>query len=187
MDKKQLRNQIKHQIASMNRLTYEQRCFSIASKLYAFPQWRESDLIAVTVSSQSEVDTWQIIRQGWLENKTVCVPKCDPVQKEMTFYRINSFSSLEAGFGGLYEPSARQCEVIEPEAISAVIVPGLVFDRQGYRIGFGGGYYDRFLARYTGQTISLALSFQITDRVPAEPHDIPVQTIVTEHGVITAR
>ncbi|EPE60492.1 5-formyltetrahydrofolate cyclo-ligase family protein [Exiguobacterium sp. S17] len=81
---------------------------------------------------------------------------------------------------GILEPTTAETDL----DIDTCIVPGRVFDRSGYRIGWGGGYYDRFLATYRGATIALAYDVQVLDEIPIEPHDIPVELIVTEREMI---
>ncbi|WP_211272821.1 5-formyltetrahydrofolate cyclo-ligase [Domibacillus antri] len=184
MKKKQMRLQIKEQLSALEKTEYEQRCHLIAAQLYALPEWQRAEVIAVTVSAPYEIDTWSIIRYAWLSGKKVCVPKCAPETKEMHFYILSDFRELEKVYAGLYEPSPHMTAFISPNLINFVLVPGLLFDENGYRIGFGGGYYDRFLTAFRGTTISLAFSFQLCHEVPVEPHDVPVQKIVTEMGVI---
>ncbi|WP_050180846.1 5-formyltetrahydrofolate cyclo-ligase [Domibacillus robiginosus] len=184
MNKKKLRDEIKQQLASMSRPIYEQESFEIAARLYALPDWQNANMIAVTVSADFEVDTWQIIRSAWLAGKRVCVPKCYPGTKEMRFYQLNKFSDLETVYAGLYEPILQEKRYVNPKDIELMIVPGLLFNREGFRIGFGGGYYDRFLASYIGQTISLAFSIQIHPCIPVDHYDIPVQKIVTHQETI---
>lgn len=184
MDKKQLRAQVKQKLAVMEKPVYEQKCFDITAKLYALAEWEAASTIALTVSSPIEVDTWQIIRFAWLSGKTVYVPKCFPDTKKMDFYPLTNFADLEMVYAGLFEPTPHQTKAIKKEKIDLLIVPGLVFNRAGYRIGFGGGYYDRFLTDFKGQTISLAFSFQLSRSIPVEAFDLPVQKIVTEQEII---
>ncbi|WP_046173833.1 5-formyltetrahydrofolate cyclo-ligase [Domibacillus indicus] len=184
MDKKQIRESIKQKLAAMERPVYEQKSFEAASKLYALAEWKKAKTVALTVSADFEVDTWQLIRSAWLGGKKVYVPKCHPADRTMQFHRLDRFSDLEKVYAGLYEPNPEKTVLIEPNQLDLVIVPGLLFERRGFRIGFGGGYYDRFLSSYEGQTISLAFSIQLSDTLPVEKHDLPVQKIVTEKEVI---
>ncbi|MEM1502169.1 5-formyltetrahydrofolate cyclo-ligase [Domibacillus sp. 8LH] len=184
MDKKILRDGIKQQLAAMSRPVYEQKSFQIARRLYALPEWQESNKIAVTISADFEVDTWQIIRSAWLAGKKICVPKCHPDTKAMYFYQLEKFEDLETAYAGLYEPIPQNTTLIDAKEIELMIVPGLLFNRKGFRVGFGGGYYDRFLSSYIGQTISLAFSIQLRPDIPVEGHDIPVQKVLTDSETI---
>ncbi|KHD84839.1 5-formyltetrahydrofolate cyclo-ligase [Heyndrickxia ginsengihumi] len=183
MDKKTLRTQLKAKLATIDRPKYEQKSLHIATKLYSLPEWKEAEKIAITISNVPEVDTWQIIRKAWEQQKKVCVPKCLSDQKQLEFYELRAFTDLEKGFYGLYEP-IKEAKKVSKDSIDIIIVPGLAFTYEGYRLGFGGGYYDRFLANFTKKTISLAFKEQLIDSLPIETFDIPVRTIVTEDQII---
>ncbi|OES44368.1 5-formyltetrahydrofolate cyclo-ligase [Domibacillus iocasae] len=184
MNKKKMRETIKQQLTAMERPVYEQKSFDIAAKLYALAEWKQAKIIALTVSADFEVDTWQLIRFAWLNGKIVCVPKCSPDTKSMQFYQLERFSDLEKVYAGLYEPNPEKTTPIHSNELDLLVVPGLLFERKGFRIGFGGGYYDRFLSSYKGQTISLAFSIQLLEKLPVEKYDMPVQKIVTDKEII---
>lgn len=184
MNKTQLRLHIKKKLQALEKTEYEQRCHLITKQLYALPEWQESNVVGLTVSAPFEVDTWSIIRHAWISGKKVCVPKCVPVTKEMQFYLLSDFQKLEKVYASIYEPIIDQKSAIGCECIDFMIVPGLLFNKNGYRIGFGGGYYDRYLRGFTGYTASLAFSFQLSDDIPVEVHDLPVQKIVTDECLI---
>ncbi|MBB6448260.1 5,10-methenyltetrahydrofolate synthetase [Geomicrobium halophilum] len=126
-----------------------------------------------------------IMEKGWKQGKKVCVPKCFPAKKELQFYEIDGYHQLEDGFFDLIEPIPEKTDKKNKEEMDVLIVPGLIFDRRGYRIGFGGGYYDRFLSDFPNQTISLASSFQVRATIPACEYDIPVQQIITENEILS--
>jgi 5-formyltetrahydrofolate cyclo-ligase len=184
MNKKEWRQQILRRLAAMDLLTYEQNSFEISQKLFQTDEWNHSSTIGVTISRRPEVDTWQIIRKGWQEGKRIVVPRCFPKERSMNFHVIESFTQLENVYLDLYEPKLLETEEVRKEEIDLLIVPGVAFHQSGYRIGFGGGYYDRYLQDYQGKTVSLAFSCQLIDHIPNEPHDIPVQQIITEHEFI---
>lgn len=186
MDKKSLRKMMAEKLHALDRFHYEQMSYAIGKSLAETEEWRNAKTVALTVSRFPEVDTWQLIRKGWEQSKTMAVPKCHPKTKKMTFHQIRSFTDLEHSFFGLFEPKEQETEVVPKEALDLVIVPGLLYNKSGFRIGFGGGYYDRFLQHYRGHTISLAFSLQLTDHLPHEKHDIPVEKIVTEKEIIRA-
>ena len=105
----------------------------------------------------------------------------------MDFRLITSFSSLEAVYIDLLEPIVLETEAVTPEDIDLQIVPGVVFSNDGYRIGFGGGYYDRYIKNYSGVAISIAFESQIGHAVPIENHDISVDKIFTEKRQVTCQ
>ncbi|PLR87590.1 5-formyltetrahydrofolate cyclo-ligase [Bacillus sp. V33-4] len=184
--KNEIRKIVKEQLAILNKPLYEDKSYRIATQLYQDRSWRAAKTIGVTISNFPEVDTYQIIRKAWELGKRVVVPKCIPAQKQLIFRTIESFTDLETVFFGLYEPVEELTTAVDAESIDLLIVPGLAFDRCGFRIGFGGGYYDRFLADYHGEAISLAFQAQLFEELPVEEHDIPVAKIITETAVIVA-
>lgn len=179
-----LRSSLQQGLQKMSQSLYEHYSKKIASILFELEEWKSADTIAITVSRKPEVDTYAIISHAWDNGKTVVVPKCFPNNRTMKFYTLKSFQELETVFYGLKEPILSKTVEMDKKDIDLVIVPGLGFTSQGYRLGFGGGYYDRFLIDYNGKTISLAFSEQLVDTLPIEPHDIPVGKLVTSEGVV---
>ncbi|MBM7577588.1 5-formyltetrahydrofolate cyclo-ligase [Jeotgalibacillus terrae] len=152
---------------------------SIHKKLTSSAEWQQSEVIALTISRGDEIDTHHLINQALSDGKKVCVPRCEPEGKKLIFHYIQSLNDAVPSFYGLLEPEPH-LQVAQKSEIDLVIVPGLAFSSEGYRIGFGGGYYDRFLADYRGDTISMAYSFQLTAEEFEEEYDIPVKKIMTE-------
>ncbi|MCR2820396.1 5-formyltetrahydrofolate cyclo-ligase [Lederbergia panacisoli] len=185
MDKKAIRKKYKDTLKSIDRITYEHDSYLIANNLFESNEWKDADIIGITISHFPEVDTWQLIRKAWKEGKKIVIPKCYPTEKKMEFRQITSFKQLETVFFGLFEPIEAETTKFNHRDIELLIVPGLVFNRKGYRIGFGGGYYDRFLTDFSGATVSLCFSIQLLDNIPMENHDIPVKKIITENEIIT--
>lgn len=184
MDKKQLRIQMKGKLSSITKPLYEDKSYLIAQNLYREQSWMEANTIGITVSNQPEVDTYQIIRKAWELRKRVVVPKCIPGEKIMSFRILDRFSQLESVFYGLYEPIVQETIEVTKNEIDLLIVPGLAYTREGARLGFGGGYFDRYLQDYDGLTLSLAFSDQLVPTLPIENFDLPVAKIITEQEVI---
>ncbi|MBB5324709.1 5-formyltetrahydrofolate cyclo-ligase [Anoxybacillus tepidamans] len=183
-EKKVIREQMKARLQQLTTETKRAYDEQIARKLYDLPVWQQAKTVALTVSKSHEVNTKPIIEKAWQEGKTVCVPKCDPKTKTMTFRAICSFSQLESVYFGLQEPIEAITKKIYPREIDVIIVPGICFSKDGYRIGYGGGYYDRYLQHVSNSTISLAYAFQVVDHLPTEPHDISVDMIITNEKVM---
>jgi len=182
--KKEIRTRILKELQSLSKPVYEQLSYEIAQNLYNHPLFQNARHIGLTISKSPEVDTLQIIRTAWAEGKKVSVPKCLPSTKEMVFRQLDRFDQLETVYSGLYEPIESETALTEGDEMDLVLVPGVAYAANGYRIGFGGGYYDRYLLNYHGNTISLAMDCQLEDSIPAEAHDIPVQHLITNKGVI---
>lgn len=180
MDKTTLRNKVKEALSTMSDNTYHSKSLAIVKKVLQEPYIIEANTIGLTISNKPEVDTFLLIEELWQLGKKVAVPKCHPKTREMSFYAIDSFAQLETVYMHLREPIPERCEFVDANEMDVILVPGVVFDRYGYRIGYGGGYYDRYVLNYKkGKLLSMLFDEQIIDRVPTEEHDCPVDIIVT--------
>lgn len=184
MEKTKLRQDMKEKLAAIRKPLYEEKSYKIAQNLFKDSSWLNANIIGVTISNPPEVDTYQIIRKAWELGKTVVVPKCHPRKRQLRFRVLEKFSQLEKVFFGLYEPIESTTSEVESSDIDLLIVPGLAFTKEGYRLGFGGGYYDRYLKDYHGDILSIAFDIQIVPAFRVEKHDLPVQKIITDHEVI---
>jgi 5-formyltetrahydrofolate cyclo-ligase len=180
MEKSTLRKSILHKLNNLDVNVHNEHSNHIHKKVLVEEKIQNAQVIGITLSSFPEVDTWQLIKKLWSMGKQVAVPKCEPATRGMTFYEINSFDQLEVVYMKLKEPIPSLTKRLESTQIDVLIVPGVVFNKQGYRIGFGGGYYDRFLSSYNGATFALAFDSQIVNEIPIERFDLPVQCIITE-------
>lgn len=175
---------MKEKIEKINQDDYNDWSNKIKNKLHSLHDWKQAHMIGITISRGKEVYTRSIIEKGWEEGKKIVVPKCNPAQKEMTFRIIDAFDQLENIYYNLEEPKEAITEPVSANEIDLLIVPGLAFDVKGYRLGFGGGYYDRFLKTYKGNTAALAFQLQVVSEIPTEIHDMPVHKIITNNQVI---
>ncbi|MBA9025422.1 5-formyltetrahydrofolate cyclo-ligase [Peribacillus huizhouensis] len=184
--KRKIREEMKRRLSSLSTIEHTQFSRDIAQNVFALKEWKQAETIGITVAVHPEPETKFIIEQAWLEGKRVAVPKCIPSSKQLDFRYITSFSELETVYFGLLEP-VLQTEHANKEDLSLLVVPGLAFTRQGYRLGFGGGYYDRFLTDYKGKLLSLAFELQLMEYLPIEGHDIPVAQIITPNHVYSTK
>ncbi|WP_280768447.1 5-formyltetrahydrofolate cyclo-ligase [Salipaludibacillus daqingensis] len=184
MDKRELRLKMKKTLKGIDHVKKQQDENRIYRNLFSHDNWKTSDIIGVTISVGFEIDTTPIIEQAWKEAKTVVVPKCQSRDKTMTFYTLEDFNQLENSFYGLKEPNTDVTEAISPSFIQWLIVPGLIFDRRGYRIGHGGGYYDRFLAKHVLSTVSICMPEQLVESIPNDKFDLPVDFLITPDDVL---
>ena len=180
MEKSTLRKNILHKLNNVESAVHNEQSRHIHKEVLVEEKVKNAQVIGITLSTFPEVDTWNLIGELWKLGKQVVVPKCEPVSRGMTFYQIESFDQLEVVYMKLKEPIPTITKKMEATQIDLLIVPGVVFNKQGYRIGFGGGYYDRFLNGYKGATFALAFNCQIVDDLPIERFDLPVQCIITE-------
>ncbi|HHX7181082.1 5-formyltetrahydrofolate cyclo-ligase [Bacillus cereus group sp. BY128LC] len=179
-----LRKQIIEHMNSLSKERYTTLSEQIAFSLYAQKEWTEAKTIGITLSMENEVNTYSIIEKAWEEGKKVVVPKCNKETRTMSFRQISNFDQLETVYMNLREPIPALTEEVNADEIDLQIVPGVAYTERGERIGYGGGYYDRYLMHYKGKTLSLAYSFQMVDHIPIEPFDKNVEKIITEKGTM---
>ncbi|MCC3356722.1 5-formyltetrahydrofolate cyclo-ligase [Bacillus sp. REN16] len=182
--KQDMRKDMKETLRSIEKATLHKWSRDITEQVLSLPEWVNAKTIGITISGELEVNTKYLIEKAWETNKRVAVPKCHPKTKSMTFREITSFSQLEVVYYGLKEPIEDETQEVLHNEMDVLFVPGLSFVANGYRLGHGGGYYDRYLMEYQGNTVSLAFQDQLVNEIPVEPFDIPVQKIVTNTKVI---
>lgn len=156
----------------------------IASNLINSVEFRNSGLILAYVSFSDEVGTEDIIRYALSEGKKVAVPYWE--NKKMDFYYIKDVEDLSYDIGSIKTINRNSSELVTDYSGSLCIVPALSFDNCGNRLGFGGGYYDRFLALHP-ESIPVGICFErciSSFPLPAEEHDIPVKKVITENNIL---
>ena len=159
----------------------------IVKRLADLPGIRRASTMMVFLSCGSEVLLDDFIRWCWLEGKRIAVPLSQPETRGLIPCRIEGFGDLQEGHYRIREPKPGCIRPIPEREIDAVVVPAVAFDRRGYRVGYGGGYYDRFLPGVP-QALRIGASFacQIVEAIPADPHDVTVDGIVTEAEIIVS-
>lgn len=184
-------------LAARDSLTPEQRkrySDRIIRNLIGLPCYQEADAILTYISFRSEVDTFPLLERAFADGKAVFAPKV--LGKEMAFYRIYSKNDLTKGYQGILEPIGGQLfEIWRNDQVSQrvlVCLPGAAFDRSCHRIGYGGGFYDRYLGdiacsqmRYV--TAALSFNCQIFEEIPWETHDIRPEQIITQTEIISRK
>lgn len=160
----------------------EERSQKIRQQVCQLPSYGRVRNLLLYLSKGSEVDTWPLLELALEEGKAVYAPLCLDGDGSMAFYRVRSREDLRAGRFGLWEPDPARCAPLEPNALGLCLVPGLSFDKQGYRLGYGKGYYDRFLTRWEGEAVGLCFEDLLLPRLPQDPQDQRVSTVVTEAG-----
>ena len=153
---------------------------ALTAKVLGTEEYQSCDTLFIFVSSSIECDTFKIIADALESGKLVAVPRCLNKSGMMDFYRISSFDDLERGTFSLMEPDPEKCEKITDRSRGLCIVPGLCFDLEGYRVGFGKGYYDRFLNEFKGTTAGICFSKYTEKQLPRGNHDRHTDILVTE-------
>lgn len=172
--KKSLRKQVLQELKSLSKEKKEVMDAWLTEQLLLHPFYKEAKNIATYLSFPHEFQTAELIEQAQKDGKTILIPKTYPQGKmDLVLYEPEK---LEKNSFGLLEPQG-EAIVFEPSQIDLIHVPGLAFNPSGYRVGYGGGYYDRYLEHFTGHTISTLYPCQIQDFHPY-PHDIPVEEVL---------
>ena len=166
------------------------RSARIAERLLALPEMQEAERVLFYASLAEEVETWPLLR-AWLNRGRL--PLLPAVERRGGPLRAapvrDLVVDLRPGAFGILQPDPSRTGAVEWQTIQVAILPGLAFDLRGYRLGRGAGYYDRSLPALApaARRVGLAFECQVVERLPAEPHDVPVDRVVTEDRIITPR
>ncbi|MGB0388873.1 MAG: 5-formyltetrahydrofolate cyclo-ligase [Ardenticatenaceae bacterium] len=157
---------------------------ALGERLFGLLAWQEAGTVGLYASLPGEVVTDGMIERALAEGKRVALPRVVEEQGEdqqpivaLEWYEVRGFADLESGAYGVREPRST-LPVLDVKSFDLLLVPGVVFDPAGNRIGFGKGFYDRTLAGFDGQTVALAFPCQIVEQVPTEPWDQRVQKVI---------
>ena len=176
--KSELRKQVLQEMKAIPREQKQSIDQALTEGLLQHPFYQEANTIATYLSFPHEFQTQELIEQALKDGKKVLIPKTYP-KGRMNFVVYDPQQLVKTSFG-LLEPQG-DLEVVDASQIDLIHVPGLAFTTEGYRIGYGGGYYDRYLKHFSGHTLSTIYPYQIQDFIP-ENHDIPVQEVLIDEG-----
>ena len=152
----------------------------ILNKITILNAYRNNKTVFTYVSKEIEVNTFHFIEKCWKDGKKVAVPACNSENRSMNFYFINSFDDLEKATFGLLEPIRDKCELVTDFSQGLCVVPGFCFDYKGYRLGYGYGYYDRFLQNFGGITLGICYSNCIIPQLPHGKFDKHVDILLND-------
>lgn len=173
MDKSALRRMISEKKRALTPQQIERASAALAAQFFAHPLYRRADAVYAYLSYNQEVRTEAIIRRAQEDGKRVAVPKV--FGEEMRFLWLGESSVLADGYHGIPEPVSG---AVADDPTALVLMPGLAFDPQGHRLGYGGGFYDRFLDAEPHPTIALCYDFQLLPAVCVETHDKAVDAVL---------
>lgn len=183
LDKQSIRKYIKQERASLSKEQVSYYSNQISHHIFKLEEFKLCKTLFLYSSIGNEVETRQIAEDALKNNKKIAYPKTNLKTKEMEFYYVDQLNQLTRGKVGsfsLLEPQDNQSNKVTPNQDTLIIVPGLAFDQHMYRIGYGGGFYDKYLQNYpSAVTVGICYDFQIIDNVLPENHDIPLQHIIT--------
>ena len=180
MDKKALRAEIKAKKRAMTEAQIAATSEALAQQLYAHPAYQNAKSIFGYLSYNQEVRTMPMLEQAQKDGKRVAVPKV--IDDTMIFIWLDDLSRVELGYCSIPEPMDNGPEAVDETAL--VLMPGLAFDPTGRRCGYGGGFYDRYLEEHPNHpTLAMCYGFQMFDHLDTDPHDIPVNYVLSQEVV----
>ena len=158
---------------------------ALCAAAVSLASYRYAKYVLLYAPTEEEIDVMPIAHDALSKGKAVAFPKCDPEKRTMTYRIVSSPDELVPGYSGILEPPSSLPEFDLSESGHAVcFVPGLVFDTSGGRLGYGKGYYDRFLTSFGGNAVGVVYSDFIVNSVPRGRYDFPIKILLTEKGVI---
>lgn len=180
--KRELREKRKNSRMSLDPKQKESMDRRIAHRVISLKRYANANTVMIYASTPIEVDTFEIIDHALSHGKHVALPRCIKGTRNMEFYYINSTDDLERGTFNVLEPREGLTEVTDYSG-ALMIVPALGLDSFGYRLGYGGGYYDRYLARYDFDTVGICYADDYMYRMLHGRYDCPLGLIITERFV----
>lgn len=184
VDKRELRSYVLSLREALSDEDVRLKSLSIMRRLEGFSFYARADVIMAYMDYRKEVMTSQFIEKALSEGKRIALPLAIPDTHQLVLIGVNDLKNdIALGFKGIREPKYNKERIITPEEVDLVLVPGVVFDERGYRIGYGGGYYDRFLRGTDACKVGLAFELQI-HHVPEEEYDIKMDYIITEDRIM---
>ncbi len=158
----------------------------IYKQLRDFELYKKASCVFCYVSVEEEVQTREILNQVLADGKKLCIPYIgEPKTRIMTAARLNSLNELEPGYWDIPTVNKENYHEVSPEEIDFVVVPGAAFDKEGHRLGLGGGFYDIFLKKtQNAALVGVAFECQLMEEIKVMDHDIPVDYLLTHNGII---
>ena len=183
--KDDIREEYKQRRLEMSMEERHQRDEAICHVAENLVSFRYAEYVLLYAATEGEIDVNAIAQLALEKGKKVCFPRCDKKTHTMTYHIVQSLDELKVDSYGILEP-AEEAPVYEPEkdtGAAVCFVPGLVYDKAGYRLGYGKGFYDRYLSAFSGCTIGVVYSDYILPVVPRGRFDVSVDILLTEKGV----
>lgn len=189
-EKKALRKEILTRRKNIDAAEKEEMDKKILNRFFESKYYKEAKNIFIYISYDSEINTREIINKAFKDGKKIYVPRTEFETRLMDAVEITSFDNLIKSSYGILEPSMEVLQV-NPNKLDLIVVPGVAFDRNGGRMGYGAGFYDRYFKKINKDNIkrivklALAYDFQVLEKVPMSVQDVPVDFIITEKEFIS--
>lgn len=182
MNKEELRAEMRARRKALTQRQQNETAQAVLAQIEGFAPFRQARCVMAYMAVRGELSLEPVIEAILKGGKTLALPRCE-APGMMTARRVDALSQLVSGAYGLPEPG-RECEVVAPEEIDLILVPGTAFDAQGRRLGQGGGYYDRFLSGTRALRVGVCHEFALVGCVPVQAHDLNMHHILTPGGMI---
>ncbi len=181
-EKVMLRNHYRDMRKKMTKEYKRNLDIDIAAVFLMSDEYVKADHILIYAATEYEIETRNIVRASLAAGKKVSMPRCNE-DGTMRFYSVDSLSDLKKGSFNIFEPEANDEKLAKDFENSLCVVPGLAFDPNGNRLGYGGGYYDKFLSNFCGVSVGLCYGSFVKWSVPTDKNDVPVDYLLTDAGV----
>ena len=182
MEKQELRARMRAMRRALSKEAQEAASLAVHERLRCFAPYREARRVMAYAACRGELSLETVIGELLAAGKTLLLPRCE-APGVMTARRIDSMDQLVPGAYGLMEPDMA-CEIVSPDEIDLILVPGTAFDRAGNRLGQGGGYYDRFLEKSCALRVGVCHDEALINRIPSEEHDSVMDAVITPQETI---
>lgn len=182
MNKAELRTLMRAERRALPSAAQDEAARAVFAQIRTFEPYQQARTVMAYMACRGELSLEAVIRDALATGKTLLLPRCES-PGVMTARRIHDMDDLVPGAYGLPEPE-EDCEIVQPQDIDLILVPGVAFDRMGHRLGQGGGYYDRMLRESRALRVGVCHDFALLDCVPCEAHDVNMNMIITPDGSV---
>ena len=184
-EKKRVRNLVLARRGALTERERQGKSLHIEKQVLTLPEYEKAQTVMLFLNFRDEVETTALAEETLTRGKQLVLPRCAPQGILIPALIRDLDQDIKPGTWGIREPRLQGLREADPWAIDLVIVPGAAFDGQGNRLGYGGGYYDRFFGRLRPEVLRVAIAFatQVLPEVPVDPHDQKMSILVTEEGV----
>ena len=184
--KQELRVKCRERRQNMDKNEKQRLDSAVAANVRRLKEYRPAKTILIYMSTPIEVDTAEIIKNAWADGKRVAVPRCIPDSRDMEFHYIESLDCLYPGTFSVLEPSP-DLPIVTDFSGCLMIVPGMQFDMKGYRIGYGKGYYDRYMVHFSGISAGICYGAELKPFMYHGRYDRCVDIVVTDKRIKTCK
>ncbi|OHW61437.1 putative 5-formyltetrahydrofolate cyclo-ligase [Andreesenia angusta] len=185
--KSELRREYTQMREAMDQSEVERLSEKIIDTILKLPVFKRAETVMVYLNFKNEVDSLKMIEESYKAGKKVVIPYCEKETMEIIPSELNDIETeIVKGKNGYLQTKKDCVKPVPIEDIDLIVVPGIAFDKRCYRLGFGAGYYDRFLRKlnFEKPTIGLCYDFQIIHSIPIEGHDVPLDFVITEERIL---